>query len=82
LLQTIGDEYEPRQIDSICELIQKIDELATIFLSCINEETKEGDVKVEPAATGEDQEKPKAMAEEIKKTHKIVQAKLSESSYT
>jgi hypothetical protein len=56
--------------------------LATIFLSCINEETKEGDVKIEPAAAGEDQEKPKAMAEEIKKTHKIVQAKLSESSYT
>jgi hypothetical protein len=55
--------------------------LATIFLSCINEETKEGDVKIEPAV-GEDQEKPKAMAEEIKKTHKIVQAKLSESSYT
>jgi hypothetical protein len=54
--------------------------LATIFLSCISEETKEGDVKIEKPA--DDQEKPKAMAEEIKKTHRIVQAKLSESSYS
>ena len=39
-------------------------------------------MKVEAAAAVEDQEKPKAMAEEIKKTHRIIQAKLSESSYS
>ena len=32
-------------------------------------------------AAADDQEKPKAMAEEIKKTHRIVLAKLTESSY-
>lgn len=77
LLQAIGDQYYPRQLDSVCSLIQKIEELASVFLGLINEETKEGEKK----ESEEDQKEPRALAEEIKKTHKIVQAKLSQASY-
>jgi hypothetical protein len=77
LLQEIGDQYYPRQLDSVCSLIQKIEELASVFLGLINEETKEGEKK----ESEEDQKEPRALAEEIKKTHKIVQAKLSQASY-
>lgn len=46
-----------------------------MFLGFINEENKEEEKK----ESLEDQKKPRALAEEIKKTHKIVQEKLSET---
>ena len=45
LLDKIGDEYSPKQLESVSTLINKIEELASVFLSFINEETKEEEKK-------------------------------------
>ena len=80
LLQEIGEDYSPRQIESVGSLLSKIDELATIFLSCMSDDNNEsGGVKLD-AASVEDQKKPKEMAEEIKKINSIVQGKLKETN--
>jgi hypothetical protein len=79
LLQEIGEDYSPRQIESVGSLLSKIDELATIFLSCMSDDNNESGVKLD-AASVEDQKKPKEMAEEIKKINSIVQGKLKETN--
>lgn len=40
LVLDIGEEYEPRQKEPIYQLLSKINDLATIFLSCLTEESK------------------------------------------
>jgi len=41
LLDKIGEEYSPKQMESVITLINKIEELASVFLGFINEENKE-----------------------------------------
>jgi hypothetical protein len=36
----IGDEYEPRQKEPVHQLLKKLNDLGSIFLGCLNEESK------------------------------------------
>ena len=67
----IGDAYEPRQKAPIYSLLAKLNDLATIFLSCLTEESKK--------SMDEEQMRPRRLAEKIKETNEVVQAKINES---
>jgi hypothetical protein len=67
----IGDEYEPRQKEPVHQLLKKLNDLGSIFLGCLNEESKK--------SLDEEQVKPRRLAEEIRDTNKIVQTKISEN---
>jgi hypothetical protein len=41
LLIEIGPHFIPNQLEPICELIQKLNDLASIYTSCINNQTQE-----------------------------------------
>lgn len=53
------------------QLLNKLNDLGLIFLGCLNEESK--------LSMDEEQVKPRRLAEEIRETNKIVQAKISEN---
>ncbi len=40
LLLDIGDEYEPRQKEPVYHLLSKLNDLGSIFLNCLSEESK------------------------------------------
>ena len=71
LVLDIGDDYEPRQKEPVYKLLNKLNDLGSIFLNCLNEESKK--------STDEEQTKPRKLAEEIRDTNKIVQTKISEN---
>lgn len=64
LLLDIGDEYEPRQKEPVYQLLSKLNDLGSIFLNCLSEESKN--------SVDEEQMKPRKLAEEIKLTNSIV----------
>ena len=64
LLLDIGDEYEPRQKEPVYQLLSKLNDLGSIFLNCLSEESKN--------SLDEEQMKPRKLAEEIKLTNSIV----------
>ena len=64
LLLDIGDEYEPRQKEPVYQLLSKLNDLGSIFLNCLSEESKK--------SVDEEQMKPRKLAEEIKLTNSIV----------
>ena len=64
LVLDIGEEYQPRQTGPVHQLLSKLNDLSTIFLSCLTEESK--------SSLDEEQTKPRDLAEMIQATHKIV----------
>lgn len=71
LLLDIGDEYEPRQKESISNLLAKLGDLSTIFLGCLTSDTSQ---------STEEEMKPKLLAEKINETHKLVSDKLADQA--
>eukprot|EP00347_Sterkiella_histriomuscorum_P007708 403347869 len=70
LLLDIGEDYEPRQKESIYQLLKNIGGLSTIFLSCLNTES------ADKSNESEDSKKPKILAERIITTMELVEQKL------
>ena len=62
----IGEEYEPRQKESVQELLKKIAELSKIFIDCLPEDQKN---KKPETAEDEKELRPKKLAENILQTN-------------
>jgi len=54
-------------------LINRLNDLGTIFLSCLTEESK--------TSLDEEQIKPRNLAEKIQETNKVVQEKITEQHF-
>lgn len=72
LVMDIGEEYEPRQKEPVHKLLTKLNDLATIFLSCLSEDS----IK----SMDEEQIKPRKLAEKIQEVTKVVQEKVTEQT--
>ena len=66
LLLDIGEEYEPRQKETVAHLLKKVSELSKIFLDCLPEDQK---AKVPVNEEEEKSMRPKQLAEKILSTH-------------
>jgi len=63
-LGQIDQRYKPVQTEPIYKLLQKLNDLAEIFINCLNQQTM----------AEQDSEIPEGLARDVIKTHKIVLA--------
>ena len=68
-LVPLGKKHKPLQIDPIFKLLSKLNDLATIFINCL-------DPKVQ---TSEADAAPERLARDVIKTHNIVQTAIEEA---
>jgi len=61
-LVQIDPKYKPTQTEPIFKLLQKLNELAMIFINCLNQQTK----------AEQDSEIPENLARDVIKTYKLV----------
>ena len=76
ILMDIGKEYEPRQLEPIHTLLDKLTGLADIFLKALSSEEKEKKGKKDKK-DNEESKKSKELAEKIHKTNEIVKKTVS-----
>lgn len=70
VLLELGDQYEPRQKESIFELVKQASGLAEIFLSCLNR-TESGEVKI--TSETKEAEQPQKLAEKFVEVYNFLQ---------
>jgi len=66
-LAEIDPKYKPTQTDPIYRLLSKLNDLAEIFINCLNQQQK----------SEQDSEIPENLAKDVIKTYKIVQTAIS-----
>ncbi|CAI2384890.1 unnamed protein product [Moneuplotes crassus] len=80
ILMDIGKDYEPRQLEPIHALLDKLTGLADIFLKALSTEKEKSNKS--KGKSGEESEGSKALAERIRKTNEIVKKTVSDALKT